>query len=76
MRNVCGHVKPALNDILVVDSLFSLKEIMIVHHTGTVDSSQTFREVADKTPRLRRYSFYRKWDQGNFEEALAKPFRD
>ncbi|TVY90438.1 Uncharacterized protein LAWI1_G002966 [Lachnellula willkommii] len=33
MRNICGHIEPALNDILALDSFLSLKEIMIIHHT-------------------------------------------
>ncbi|TVY65516.1 Carbon disulfide hydrolase [Lachnellula suecica] len=32
-RNICGHIAPALNDILALDAFLSIKEIMIVHHT-------------------------------------------
>jgi hypothetical protein len=35
VRNVCGHVAPVLNDIIALDWLVTLKEILIVHHTGT-----------------------------------------
>lgn len=33
-RNVCGHVTPALIDIMALDSIVSLTDIIIVHHTG------------------------------------------
>ncbi|PQE31963.1 carbonic anhydrase protein [Rutstroemia sp. NJR-2017a WRK4] len=33
MRNVGGHVSPALTDILALDSFVRIDEIMIVHHT-------------------------------------------
>lgn len=41
MRNICGHIEPALNDILALDSFLSLKEIMIIHHTGAFLPSQS-----------------------------------
>jgi hypothetical protein len=34
MRNVGGHVLPALTDIVTLDSFVRIDEIMIVHHTG------------------------------------------
>ncbi|KAF4637924.1 hypothetical protein G7Y89_g147 [Cudoniella acicularis] len=33
MRNICGHVNPALNDILALDSFLTIKDILIIHHT-------------------------------------------
>jgi carbonic anhydrase len=32
-RNVCGHVGPALSSILALDSVLTLSEVMVVHHT-------------------------------------------
>jgi len=32
-RNVCGHVAPALLDIVSLDSLLKFEEILIIHHT-------------------------------------------
>jgi len=32
-RNVCGHVAPALSDIVALDSLIGLTDIIIIHHT-------------------------------------------
>ena len=34
IRNAGGRTEDALRDILVVDSLFGVKDIMVVHHTG------------------------------------------
>jgi len=33
IRNICGHVQPALNDIIALDGLLNLTDIIIVHHT-------------------------------------------
>ncbi|KUJ10137.1 carbonic anhydrase [Mollisia scopiformis] len=33
IRNVCGHVAPALNDIVSLDSLVNFTDVIIVHHT-------------------------------------------
>ncbi|KAH6662259.1 carbonic anhydrase [Halenospora varia] len=33
MRNIAGHVTPALNDILALDAFLTINEIMVVHHT-------------------------------------------
>jgi len=33
VRNVCGHVAPALSDIVALDSLLGLTDIIIIHHT-------------------------------------------
>jgi hypothetical protein len=32
IRNVCGHVKPNLNDILALDIAIGVEEILVVHH--------------------------------------------
>ena len=34
IRNICGHIHSAMNDILAADSLLNLSEVMIIHHTG------------------------------------------
>ncbi|KAH8670129.1 carbonic anhydrase [Tricladium varicosporioides] len=33
MRNIAGHVTPALNDILALDAFLPISEIMVIHHT-------------------------------------------
>jgi carbonic anhydrase len=38
VRNICGHIGPALNDILALDAFITLSEILIVHHTGKLMS--------------------------------------
>jgi hypothetical protein len=32
---VCGHVTPALNDIVALDRLVTIDNLLIIHHTGT-----------------------------------------
>jgi hypothetical protein len=32
---VCGHVHPALNDIVALDRLVTIDNLLIIHHTGT-----------------------------------------
>ena len=34
MRNVGGHAKPALNDIVALDAGLTITDILVVHHTG------------------------------------------
>jgi hypothetical protein len=34
IRNVCGHVTPALNDIVALDRLVTINNLLIIHHTG------------------------------------------
>lgn len=59
MRNVCGHIKPSLNNILALDSFVGLKEIMIIHHTGMMYHAFGFLAAANRMARLRFYSFHR-----------------
>jgi len=33
IRNVCGHVTPALNDIVALDRLVTIDNLLIIHHT-------------------------------------------
>ena len=34
IRNVCGHVAPAIDNILALDALMTFNELMIIHHSG------------------------------------------
>lgn len=34
IRNVAGHVRPVLNDLITIDFLASITDILLVHHTG------------------------------------------
>jgi len=39
LRNVGGHVGPALDDIITLDGALGLNEIMVIQHTGMCHSS-------------------------------------
>lgn len=34
IRNVCGHVIPAMEDIVSLDYLLHFRDILIIQHTG------------------------------------------
>jgi hypothetical protein len=44
---VCGHVTPALNDIVALDRLVTIDNLLIIHHTGTWNIASNLKTAAD-----------------------------
>jgi carbonic anhydrase len=47
IRNVCGHVTPALNDIVALDRLVTIDNLLIIHHTGTWKNASNLIATTD-----------------------------
>lgn len=48
IRNVAGHVAPAIKDIVVLDGLLPRDEVCIIHHTdcgGLLFEDETIRDI-------------------------------
>jgi len=50
IRNVCGHVTPALNDIVALDRLVTIDNLLIIHHTGTWNNASNLITTTDILP--------------------------
>ncbi|KAL9105548.1 MAG: hypothetical protein Q9227_009292 [Pyrenula ochraceoflavens] len=52
VRNIAGHPRPQLNDILAIDIGLGVAEIMIIHHTDCGSTHFTNAGVRDKLKEL------------------------